>query len=97
MQERFFLSPADRIARVVNVLLTQRCASRTVLPDEDLREVGLTSLDMVNLVLGIEAEFDLRIPESEIHPANFRSISAIAAVVRRIGKETPSGLAFGES
>jgi len=36
---------------------------------------------MVNLMLSIEAEFDLEIPEIDITPANFRSISAISNLV----------------
>jgi acyl carrier protein len=52
-----------------------------VAPDSDLRDLGLTSLDMVALVLSVEAEFDLTIPESQITPANFRSISSINSLV----------------
>jgi acyl carrier protein len=33
------------------------------------------------LVLTIEAEFDVRIPETDITPANFRSIALISKLV----------------
>ncbi len=66
---------------VVQRLLAERSISRQVSSDDDLREVGLTSLDMVNLMLSVEAEFDLEIPEVDITPANFRSISAISKLV----------------
>jgi acyl carrier protein len=36
---------------------------------------------MVNLMLSVEAEFDLEIPEVDITPANFRSISTISTLV----------------
>jgi acyl carrier protein len=36
---------------------------------------------MVNLMLAVEAEFDLRIPEAQMTPQNFRSISAINTLV----------------
>ena len=36
---------------------------------------------MVNLMLAIEAEFDLMIPASEITPANFRSVSTIETLI----------------
>ncbi len=38
---------------------------------DNLREAGLTSLDMVNLMLAVEAEFDIEIPQSAMTPDNF--------------------------
>ena len=75
------LTSEARVAAVVLRLLTQRSITRRVGPSEDLREAGLTSMDMLNLVLAIEAEFDLEIPESHISPANFRCIDAISSLV----------------
>jgi acyl carrier protein len=71
----------ENVAAVVRRILEERSIQATVLPESDLRDVGLTSLDMVALVLSVEAEFDLTIPEAQITPANFRSISAINALV----------------
>jgi acyl carrier protein len=77
--------PADtsegKIAKVVQRLLSDHSIDRTFYVEDDLREVGLTSLDMASLVLSVEAEFDLMIPEREITPANFRSVSAITNLV----------------
>jgi len=39
---------------------------------------------MVNLMLGVEAEFNIMIPATDITPANFRSISTIEALIARI-------------
>jgi len=36
---------------------------------------------MVNLMLSVEAEFDLEIPEVDITPTHFRSISTISTLV----------------
>jgi acyl carrier protein len=74
----------DRIVAIVQQLLIERAISRPVSPDDDLRQAGLTSLDMVNLVLAVEAGFDLMIPEASITPANFRSISAIGSLINRL-------------
>ena len=71
----------ENVAAVVRRILEERSIQATVLPESDLRDVGLTSLDMVALVLSVEAEFDLTIPESQITPANFRSMSSINALV----------------
>jgi acyl carrier protein len=78
------LSIDDRVAAVVRRMLAERSIARAFSPDDDLREVGLTSLDMVNLVLAVEAELDVAIPEREITPANFRAVSTIAALVRAL-------------
>ena len=66
---------------MVQRLLAERSINRTIAPGDDLRDAGLTSMDMVNLVLAVESEFDLMIPETSITPANFRSVAAISTLV----------------
>src|SRR5580658_4940682 len=75
------LSRRERIIAVVRRLLAERSITRTFTAQEDLRDVGLTSLDMVNLVLVVEFELAIGIPEAEITPANFRSVATIDALV----------------
>ncbi len=77
-------SPRDRITATVRRLLADRGIVRPFAAEEDLREVGLTSLDMVNLVLAIEAELGVSIPEAEVTPANFRSVATIEPLVARL-------------
>ncbi|MGH7843431.1 MAG: phosphopantetheine-binding protein [Candidatus Binataceae bacterium] len=74
----------DRVVIVIERLLGECSLPRVLRPDDKLTEAGLTSLDMVNLVLSVEAEFDLTIPVSHITPANFRSISTISALIDRL-------------
>jgi acyl carrier protein len=75
------MTPENRITAVVLRQLKQRGTGKQLGPNDDLREAGLTSMDMLNLVLSIEAEFDVTIPESGISPANFRSIASISQLV----------------
>jgi acyl carrier protein len=75
------MSSSGGVTEVVRRMLIERSIDGTVTAEADLREIGLTSLDMVDLVLSVECEFDLQIPEAQITPANFRSISAIDALV----------------
>jgi acyl carrier protein len=77
-------SSRDRIAAIVKGLLVQRHRPGTPGPDDDLREAGLTSLDMVKLVLSLEQEFSATIPESDITPVHFRSINAIARLIETV-------------
>ena len=74
-------SAKDRVAGIVVEILERRSITQQVLADEDLQNIGLSSLDMVNLMLSVEAEFDLKIPDTDMTPRNFRSISAIDALV----------------
>jgi acyl carrier protein len=74
-------SSVDRVTALVRGLLAKPSVNRPVGNDEDLAEAGLTSLDMVNLMLAVEAEFDLKIPDRDMTPANFRSIARIDALV----------------
>src|SRR5882724_11428227 len=70
-----------RILALVDAILKQNSIAARVLSDSRLADVGLTSMDMVNLMLGVEAEFDLTIPQSEITPDNFQSIRALERVI----------------
>ena len=72
------------VTDVVRRTLDARSIALPVRPHADLREAGLTSLDMVSLVLTVESEFGIKIPEHEITPANFRSIATIETLVARL-------------
>jgi acyl carrier protein len=48
-----------------------------------LSDLGLSSLKMVNLMLAVELEFDIAIPQSDITPENFHSVATIQALVVR--------------
>ncbi|MFZ3361781.1 MAG: phosphopantetheine-binding protein [Xanthobacteraceae bacterium] len=74
-------SATDRIAALVAQLLAKRGIDAKVGRDEDLSESGLSSLDTVNLMLAVEAEFDVKIPDRDMTPANFRTIARIDALV----------------
>jgi acyl carrier protein len=77
-------STRDRAAGLVGELLAKRKVAHPVADDDDLGENGLSSLDLVNLMLSVEAEFDIKIPERDMIPANFRSIARIDALVARV-------------
>jgi acyl carrier protein len=78
--ERTETATIDRVTKVVAELLAKHGFGRSIGPEDDLRHAGLSSADMLNLMLTIEDEFGITIPEREMRPANFRSISSIAAL-----------------
>jgi acyl carrier protein len=40
-------------------------------------------MDMVNLMLSVEAEFDFTIPQGEITPENFQSVETLQRMLAR--------------
>ena len=70
-----------RIILLVKAILEQNQIAAEVAPDARLVDVGLTSMDMVNLMLGVEAEFDFTIPQDQITPENFRSVETLERMV----------------
>lgn len=82
------ISAGERIAAVVQRLVSQRSITRAVTLDDSLAQAGLTSLDAVRLVLLVEDEFNIEIPVSELTLMNFRSISTISLLVTRLMSRT---------
>ena len=77
-------SATAQIAAVVEGVLSRHGVEGPVAAGVDLGRYGMTSIDMVELMLGVEAEFDIAIPPAEITLSNFRSIAAMAALVARL-------------
>ncbi len=87
MLDRFNPGTAQRVAELVGQLLAKRSINRPVGPDDSLGECGLSSLDTVNLMLAVETEFAIKIPDRDMTPSNFRSIARIDALVTRLLSE----------
>lgn len=84
MLDRTAHLPVDQIASAVGYILSKHGVEGPVAADAVLPELGLTSIDMVELMLAVEAEFDLTIPPVDITLANFSSIRAIDALVAKL-------------
>jgi acyl carrier protein len=75
---------ASAIRGLVSRLLEKRQIRPVLTATTSLKDAGLTSLDTVNLMLAVEAEFDIFIPQERMTPENFRSIAAIEALVETL-------------
>jgi len=71
----------DRVLAIVKTILMQNSISADLHPESRLVDAGLTSMDMVKLMLDVEAEFDLTIPQAEITPENFRSVKTLQSMI----------------
>jgi acyl carrier protein len=79
------LTPRERLLGLVRQILGAPAAGRPLPIDARLSELGISSIKMVGLMLAIEAEFNLAIPQDQITPENFHSIASIEAMLEQIG------------
>jgi acyl carrier protein len=79
------LTPRERIIRLVRQILGAPAANRPLPIDVRLSDLGMSSIKMVNLMLSIETEFDVTIPQGDITPQNFESIASVEALLTRLG------------
>jgi acyl carrier protein len=70
-----------RLLALVKSILKQNAIDADLEPTTLLVDVGLTSMDMVNLMLAVETEFDFTIPQSDITPENFQSVATLERLV----------------
>jgi acyl carrier protein len=89
-QEWYRVDPKrlEGVGEQLVTLVKQTLGPNAVLPhpfpvDRQLSDLGVSSLKMVNLMLAVEIEFDIAIPQSDITPENFHSVAAIEALVVR--------------
>jgi len=74
----------SRVSALVRSILAENSIERAFTSEDRLADIGLRSMDMVSLMLGIEAEFDITIPQDDVTPENFTSVATIETVVVRI-------------
>lgn len=79
-------SPTVRLVGLVEHILAGNSNPRPISLTMRLADLGVTSIQMVYLMLAVEAEFNLTIPQTEITPENFLSIASISALVERLAE-----------
>jgi acyl carrier protein len=83
------LSPRERLHGLVVGIVAPKSPNRSFSDDETLTEIGVTSVDMVTLLLSVESEFGVEVPQHEITADVFRSISTIDNLIRRLLPDAP--------
>jgi acyl carrier protein len=80
-------SVRDRVLSLVRGILEQNAASADVQPESRLVDIGLSSMDMVALMLKVEAEFDFIIPQPQIRVENFQSVMTLERmIINQLGR-----------
>lgn len=78
------LTPRERLIAIVRQILGPAATASPMPIDARFSELGLNSIKMVSLMLAIEMEFDLAIPQEDITPENFASIATVETMIERI-------------
>jgi acyl carrier protein len=82
---------SNRLISLVQELLGAAAPLPQPFPlQQQLSDLGISSLKMVNLMLSVETAFDIMIPQAEITPENFHSVATIRALVERTLKTKPA-------
>jgi acyl carrier protein len=82
-------APHERIVGLVERILERTAGAAPVESRARLAELGMSSMKMINLMIAIEVEFDLSIPQAEITPDNFESIASVETLVVRLLGSAP--------
>ncbi len=89
------LTPANNdqlTARVLRIIAeTQRKDPAQVTIESSFEELGIDSMDGVNIIFALENEFDINVPDEEVK--NIRAVRDMVEGVRKLveSKNAPSG------
>ncbi|TDT89597.1 MULTISPECIES: acyl carrier protein [Azorhizobium] len=73
----------NQLREILKVQGKVAVAPAAIGPDDDLYGLGLSSLATVNVMLEIEARFDIAFPDDALTRATFQTLGGLAALVRR--------------
>lgn len=83
------IAPNDIEARVIRVIAeTQKIPVESVTTDKSFQDLKIDSLDGINVVFGLESEFDISIPDEGLE--NMRSVRDAIDGVRKLVEQKVS-------
>ena len=74
-------SVRERLIGLVRQILGPGTGARPMPIDARLSDLGMSSIKMVQLMLAIEVEFNIAIPQNDITPENFESIASVETML----------------
>jgi len=78
----------EEIRGIIAQIVQAEGRQRAFAPNDNLRDAGVTSLQLVNIMLAVEDRFELTFPQSKLTPQNFQSAAAIEALVASLTERT---------
>ena len=87
--------PDELTQRVLNAIAaTQRISPETVTVDKSFQELGIDSMDGINILFALENEFDITIPDELAK--QIRSIQEMVDGIRKLVLEASAAKAQGQ-
>jgi len=85
----------ELIQRVLKVIATsKRIPLQTVTIESDFQQLGIDSMDAVEILFALENEFDVSIPDDEVR--NVRNIRQMCAGVEKLVAAKADGVKAGQ-
>ncbi|MES1196269.1 MAG: acyl carrier protein [Steroidobacter sp.] len=75
---------SDRVRSVLKQHAKLTVDATTLADNDDLYAVGLSSFSTVQLMLALEEEFSIEIPDKMLNRRSFESVAAITSVVETV-------------
>lgn len=72
---------------IVKIIMKTIKKKINISPDDSLLDLGISSLKMVLILGQIEELIEIDIPQNELLPENFSSLSKIVETIKRISSE----------
>jgi acyl carrier protein len=75
------VSTVNTVKTIIDKQLNFAVHGYELRPDDELWALGMTSLNCVGLMLAIENEFNIELPDEVLNENTFRSVNAIATAI----------------
>ena len=75
----------ERVRQIIKSMAGCPPTSTPLDDDADLYQAGMTSHASVNLMLALEAEFDIEFPDAMLKRTVFQSVSSISQALETLG------------
>lgn len=77
------MSQIDEIVKIIKMVTK----SEAIEVNDNLKEKGVTSLNLMTILANIESVFDIEIPDEELVLSNFETVAAIDKLVTKLIEE----------
>jgi len=77
------MSQIDEIVKIIKMVTK----SEGIEVNDNLKEKGVTSLNLMTILANLESVFDIEIPDEELILSNFETVAAIDNLVTKLIEE----------
>ena len=77
-------STVEKVSAVVQKVAGEHGIKSPIGAEECLVDRGMTSMALVDLMLAVEVDFDITIPQRDLTPTNLRSIQSLGLLLERL-------------